>query len=158
MYNEKAYLLGANRSVIRDLFEYGRTRASLVGEDKIFDYSLGNPSIPSPREVDAAIAQILADTDTLLVHGYTSAVGDLETRQAISQELNQRYGIETKAEEFFLGCGAAPELVSVLKARRSPAVRCWQLPRISRSTSPLPWVPGWILKWFPRTYPPSKST
>ena len=120
MYNEKAYLLGANRSVIRDLFEYGRTRASLVGEDKIFDYSLGNPSIPSPREVDAAIAQILADTDTLLVHGYTSAVGDLETRQAISQELNQRYGIETKAEEFFLGCGAAPELVSVLKALAVP--------------------------------------
>ena len=120
MYNEKAYLLGANRSVIRDLFEYGRTRASLVGEDKIFDYSLGNPSIPSPREVDEAIAQILSDTDTLLVHGYTSAVGDLETRQAISRELNQRYGIETKAEEFFLGCGAAPELVSVLKALAVP--------------------------------------
>ena len=120
MYNEKAYLLGANRSVIRDLFEYGRTRAALVGEDKIFDYSLGNPSIPSPKEVDAAIAQILSDTDTLLVHGYTSAVGDGQTRQAISQELNQRYGIETKAEEFFLGCGAAPELVSVLKALAVP--------------------------------------
>ena len=120
MYNEKAYLLGANRSVIRDLFEYGKARAALVGEDKVYDYSIGNPSIPSPREVDAAIAQILADTDTLLVHGYTSAVGDLETRQAISQELNQRYGIETKAEEFFLGCGAAPELVSVLKALAVP--------------------------------------
>ena len=120
MNNEKAYLLGANRSVIRDLFEYGKSRANLVGEDKVFDYSIGNPSIPSPKEVDEAIAQILSDTDTLLVHGYTSAVGDLETRQAISRELNQRYGIETKAEEFFLGCGAAPELVSVLKALAVP--------------------------------------
>ena len=120
MYNENAYLLGANRSVIRDLFEYGKARAALVGESKVYDYSIGNPSIPSPREVDAAIAQVFADTDTLLVHGYTSAVGDLETRQAISRELNQRYGIETKAEEFFLGCGAAPELVSVLKALAVP--------------------------------------
>ena len=120
MYNETAYRLGANRSVIRDLFEYGKSRANLVGEDKVFDYSIGNPSIPSPKEVDETIAQILSDTDTLLVHGYTSAVGDLETRQAISRELNQRYGIETKAEEFFLGCGAAPELVSVLKALAVP--------------------------------------
>ena len=120
MLNETAYSLGANRSVIRDLFEYGKARAAIVGPEHVHDYSIGNPSIPSPPEVNETIRQVLADTDSLLLHGYTSAVGDLETRQAIADDLNARYGIETKAEEFFLGCGAAPELVSVFKALAVP--------------------------------------
>jgi len=120
MLNEKAYALGANRSVIRDLFEYGKSRAAIVGPENIFDYSIGNPSIPSPPEVDETIRQVLSDTDSLLVHGYTSTNGDYETRKAISDELNARYGAETKPEEFFIGCGAAPELVSVLRALAIP--------------------------------------
>ncbi len=120
MLNEKAYALGANRSCIRDLFEYGCQRAAMVGRENVYDYSLGNPSIPSPKEVDQAIRDILTDTDSLLVHGYTSAVGDYDTRKAISDDLNARYGTHTKPEEFFIGCGAAPELVSVFKALAIP--------------------------------------
>ena len=77
MLNQTAYSLGANRSCIRDLFEYGRARAAVVGGGNVFDYSLGNPSIPSPAAVDEAVRQILQDTPTLQVHGYTSAVGDV---------------------------------------------------------------------------------
>ena len=120
MYNEKAYALGANRSCIRELFEYGRSRAAIVGPENVYDYSLGNPSIPSPPGVNQAIRDILQDTDSLLVHGYTSAVGDFEARKAISDDLNARYGADTKPEEFFLGCGAAPELVSVFRALAVP--------------------------------------
>ena len=120
MLNEKAYTLGSNRSVIRDLFEFGKARAAIVGPENVFDYSIGNPSIPSPPEVNDTIRQVLADTDSLLVHGYTSAVGDYETRKAISDDLNARYGISTKPEHFFIGCGAAPELVSVLRALSIP--------------------------------------
>ena len=120
MLNPKAYQLGANRSCIRDLFEYGRSRAAIVGEDKVYDYSLGNPSIPSPAAVDDAIRQILLDTPTLLVHGYTSAVGDLSARTAISEDLNERYGAGCGPEDFFLGCGAAPELTAVFKALAVP--------------------------------------
>ena len=120
MLNEKAYALGANRSVIRDLFEYGLSRAAIVGPENIYDYSLGNPSIPAPKEVNETICQILADTDSLKVHGYTSAVGDFDTRKAISQDLNARYNAGTKPEEFFIGCGAAPELVSVFRALSIP--------------------------------------
>ena len=120
MLNPKAYELGANRSCIRDLFEYGRSRAAIVGEDKVYDYSLGNPSIPSPAAVDDAIRQILLDTPTLLVHGYTSAVGDLSARTAISEDLNERYGAGCDPEDFFLGCGAAPELTAVFKALAVP--------------------------------------
>ncbi len=120
MLNEKAFNLGANRSVIRDLFEYGLSRAAVVGPENVFDYSLGNPSIPSPPEVNETIRQILADTDSLKVHGYTSAIGDYETRKAISDDLNTRYNAGTKPEEFFIGCGAAPELVSVFRALSVP--------------------------------------
>lgn len=120
MFNENAYSLGANRSVIRDLFEYGKARAAIVGPEHVYDYSIGNPSIPSPPEVNETIRQILEDTDPLELHGYTSAIGDVETRAAIAADLNARYGIDTRPEEFFLGCGAAPELVSVFKALAVP--------------------------------------
>ena len=120
MVNQNAYQLGANRSCIRDLFEYGRQRAAVVGEEQVYDYSLGNPSIPSPAQVDQAIRQILLDTPTLQVHGYTSAVGDLATRQAIADDLNRRYNAGCQAEDFFIGCGAAPELVAVFRALAVP--------------------------------------
>ena len=120
MLNQTAYSLGANRSCIRDLFEYGRARAAVVGEENVFDYSLGNPSIPSPAAVDEAVRRILADTPTLQVHGYTSAVGDAATRQAIADDLNRRYDAGCRAENFFLGCGAAPELVAVFTALAVP--------------------------------------
>lgn len=120
MLNQTAYSLGANRSCIRDLFEYGRARAAVVGEENVFDYSLGNPSIPSPTAVDEAVRQILLDTPTLQVHGYTSAVGDLATRQAIADDLNRRYDAGCRGENFFLGCGAAPELVAVFTALAVP--------------------------------------
>ena len=74
MVNQNAYQLGANRSCIRDLFEYGRQRAAIVGEENVYDYSLGNPSIPSPPQVDEAVRQILLDTPTLQVHGYTRGI------------------------------------------------------------------------------------
>ena len=120
MYNPSAYALGANRSCIRELFEYGRARAAIVGPENVFDFSLGNPSIPAPPQVNEAVREILADTDPLQVHGYTSAVGDLEARAAISRDLNERCGASTAPEDFFLGCGAAPELTAVFRALAVP--------------------------------------
>lgn len=120
MYNPSAYALGANRSCIRELFEYGRARAAIVGPENVFDFSLGNPSIPAPPQVNEAVREILADTAPLQVHGYTSAVGDLEARAAISRDLNERYGASTAPEDFFLGCGAAPELTAVFRALAVP--------------------------------------
>ena len=116
MINHTAYALGANRSCIRDLFEYGCKRAAEVGRENVFDYSLGNPSIPAPAAVDETIRTILQDTPSLQIHGYTSAVGDFATRKAISDDLNDRYGCKTAPEDFFIMGGAAPELVAVCRA------------------------------------------
>ena len=67
MINEKAYALGANRSCIRDLFEYGRSRAAIVGAENVYDYSLGNPSIPAPDYVNQAIVEVLTQQNSLAV-------------------------------------------------------------------------------------------
>ncbi|MBQ2919646.1 MAG: pyridoxal phosphate-dependent aminotransferase [Oscillospiraceae bacterium] len=116
MINEKMYALGANRSCIRELFEYGSQRAAVVGRENVFDYSLGNPSIPAPAGVNEAIHAVLNEMDSLAVHGYTSAPGDLGLRQAVAADLNERYDAGVRPQDLFVGCGAAPELVSVIRA------------------------------------------
>ncbi len=120
MINSEAYALGAHRSCIRDLFEYGLQRAAIVGSDNVFDYSLGNPSIPSPPEVNAAIRQILQEEDSLAVHGYTPAAGDYTVRKAIADDLNTRYATAVAPAELFITCGAAPGLCAVLNALAVP--------------------------------------
>ena len=120
MINEKAYALGANRSCIRDLFEYGCQRAAIVGRENVYDYSLGNPSIPAPAAVNDTIRDILMDTDSLAIHGYTSAVGDLACRKAIADDLNARFDAGVGPEDLFIGCGAAPELTAVFSALAVP--------------------------------------
>lgn len=120
MINQTCYELGSNRSCIRELFEYGRSRAAVVGNENVFDYSLGNPSIPAPAEVEQAIRDILTDTPSLAIHGYTSAVGDMATRQAIADDLNERYNAGVRPQDLFIACGAAPELVSVFRALAVP--------------------------------------
>ena len=90
MVSKEMWALGANRSVIRDLFEYGLQQAKVVGPENVFDYSLGNPSIPSPPQVNETVVEILRDMDSIRVHGYTSALGDMETRSAIAADLNDR--------------------------------------------------------------------
>ena len=116
MINQNMYALGANRSCIRELFEYGRQRAAIVGAENVFDYSLGNPSIPAPAQVNEAIHAVLNEMSSLAVHGYTSAPGDLQLRQAVAEDLNGRYDAGVRPQDLFIGCGAAPELVSVIRA------------------------------------------
>ena len=116
MINKNMYALGANRSCIRELFEYGSQRAAVVGRENVFDYSLGNPSIPAPAGVNEAIHAVLNEMDSLAVHGYTSAPGDLGLRQAVAADLNERYDAGVRPQDLFVGCGAAPELVSVIRA------------------------------------------
>ncbi len=120
MYNAQAYALGANRSCIRELFEYGCRQAAVVGRENVYDFSLGNPSIPAPPEVNQAVRDVLEQMDSLQLHGYTTAAGDLETRRAIAEDLNTRFDAGVSPQELFLVSGAAPALVSVLRALAAP--------------------------------------
>ena len=116
MLNETAYALGTNRLTIRELAEYGARRAAVVGKENVFDFSIGNPTAPTPREVTQAMLDILAEETPLQIHSYTSAPGDHAARQAICDDLNRRFGTDARPEELFIGCGAAPELCSVIRA------------------------------------------
>ena len=84
MYNSKMHELGSKRSVIRELFEFGKKRAAEVGADKVYDFSLGNPNVPAPECVREAIAELNAVKDTTLLHGYTSAQGDAGVRKDVA--------------------------------------------------------------------------
>ena len=120
MYNQTAYAFGANSCYIRELAAYGQARAAMVGKENVFDFSIGNPSIPTPAEVDDTIRQILSDTPSVAVHGYTSAIGLQKTRQAIADDLNSRYGESITADELFIGCGTSQELCAVFLALSVP--------------------------------------
>ena len=116
MLNQKMYELGAMRSQIRELFEYGLRQAAIVGKENVYDYSLGNPSIPAPAPVNESIQDIVENENTLAVHGYTSAAGYDGVRRAVAEDLNRRFDAKARPENLFFTCGAAPALVSVLKA------------------------------------------
>lgn len=116
MINQAALELGTERSCIRQLFEYGLSRAKIVGPENVYDFSLGNPSIPAPKEVKEALLALLEEESSLSLHGYTTAAGLPETRQAIARDLNRRFGAQVRPEDLFITGGAAPALCAVMKA------------------------------------------
>lgn len=116
MYNETAYALGNVKSYIRGVFEYGLKQRALVGPENVFDYSLGNPSIPAPAQVNESIRQILDTEDSVKLHGYTSACGYDGLREAVAENLSQRFGVNVRPQNLFFTCGAAPALIAALQA------------------------------------------
>lgn len=116
MVNQEFYHLGTAPSVIRQLFAYGLEQAAKVGADKVYDYSLGNPSIPAPKKVNDSIHKIVDETDSIKLHGYSMAPGFAEARAAVAKDLTDRFGLDVKGSELFFTCGAAPALISVIKA------------------------------------------
>lgn len=116
MLNEKMYELGAHSSVIREIFEYGKARKAEIGEENVFDYSLGNPSVPAPKIVNETIKDLVDNMDSTLLHGYTSAVGDNDTRKAIAEYLNKTYATHFKFTNFYMTCGAAASLSITFRA------------------------------------------
>ena len=116
MVNKTMQQLGSSPSVIRELFAYGLQQAKIIGPENVFDYTLGNPSIPAPAKVNQTIHDILEDTPSIGIHGYSMAGGFEGTRAAIAANLNRRFGADIKPSNLFITCGAAPALISVIKA------------------------------------------
>ncbi len=115
-YNEKMYALGSKRSIIREIFEYSKMRAQEIGKENVFDFSLGNPSVPAPNEVNEAVKNLIENESSVLLHGYTSAQGDLGVRTSISDNINERFGVEMNPNLIYMTCGAAASLSISLKA------------------------------------------
>ena len=116
IYNKEAYELGSKRSAIRELFEYGKQRMAVVGAENVYDFSLGNPTVPAPDCVDETIRQLTEELDSMKLHGYTSAQGDVETRAAIAEFLNKTHGTNFAADNFYITMGAAASLSIAFRA------------------------------------------
>lgn len=116
MINEINVRLGKVRSSIRELFEYGKRRKSEIGEENVFDFSLGNPSVPAPPEVKAALHELIDTVDPVVLHGYTSAQGDFGVRKTLAEYTNSRFNTSLDADCFYMTCGAAASLSISLNA------------------------------------------
>lgn len=135
MISETCYQLGSKSSVIRELFAFGQKRKAEVGADKVYDFSLGNPSIPAPASVKRAILELLDSQEE--IHAYTAASGDDSVRRAIAESLNRRFGEEFTKDDIFMTCGAAASLNISINALVNagdevvvfapffPEYRCW---------------------------------
>ncbi len=115
-FNEKMFSLGSKRSIIREIFEYSKARAKEIGADKVFDFSLGNPSVPAPKEVNETIKRLLDEESSVSLHGYTSAQGDAGVRATIAKSITEKHGVKMPADMIYMTCGAAASLSISLRA------------------------------------------
>lgn len=116
MVSNEMYELGAKSSVIREIFEFGKKRAAEIGKENVYDFSLGNPSVPAPEKVNETIRRLTREIEPCALHGYTSAVGDNGTRQAIADDLNRRFGTAFTMNNFYMTAGAAASLCITFRA------------------------------------------
>lgn len=120
MVNEKMYALGSRRSAIREIFEYAKKRSAEIGPENVFDFSIGNPSVPAPACVNESIVRIVKEMPSVELHGYTSAQGDKGCREKIASNLRARFGAEISGDDLYLTCGAAACLTISMHALVCP--------------------------------------
>ena len=114
--NQRMYELGSKRSVIREIFEFGKKRAKEVGADNVYDFSIGNPSVNPPQIVEDTLCELIRGENPTALHGYTSAQGDAEVRNAIADYVRRTYGAIADPDYIYMTCGAAASLTITLSA------------------------------------------
>ena len=119
MINQRMLALGNEPSAIRELFAYGLERKAEIGADKVFDFSLGNPSIPAPDAVRQAIVEALEESACAL-HGYTPAQGTPAVRKAVADSILRRHGVEVSPDRIYMTAGAAAGLAIAIAAVTDP--------------------------------------
>ena len=116
MFNEKMYGLGSKRSSIREIFEYAKKRSAEIGAENVFDFSIGNPSVPTPEIVNQTIVRLVNETPSVALHGYTSAQGDKSVRDKIAENYVRRFGAQLSGDDIYMTVGAAASLTITFKA------------------------------------------
>ncbi|WP_282209073.1 pyridoxal phosphate-dependent aminotransferase [Parvibacter caecicola] len=119
MINEAMYALGDEPSAIRELFAYGLKRKAEIGDGKVFDFSIGNPSVPAPAAVKEAILALMEE-DPVTLHGYSPAAGDLQVKQVIADAISRKFGVTATPGQLYLTAGAAAGLAISIAALTQP--------------------------------------
>ena len=120
MISKKMIPLMQNNSALRMMFEEGKKLAAIHGQENVFDFSLGNPSVPAPEEVNQAIKDIIEEEDSLFVHGYMSNAGYEDVRETIAESLNRRFNTSFGSSNILMTVGAASGLNVILKTLLNP--------------------------------------
>ncbi len=120
MISEKMKPLVQNNSAIREMFEEGKRLAGIYGAENVYDFSLGNPNVPAPPEVDRAIRAVLDEEETTFVHGYMSNSGYEDVRAAVAASLNERFGTAFHQNNILMTVGAASGMNVILKTILDP--------------------------------------
>lgn len=123
-FNKNAFALGNKRSVIREIFEYGKKRKAEIGAENVFDFSLGNPSVEPPKKLNETLKNLIETESFTALHGYTSAQGDIRTRRAVAETLNKLCDFEIPADMIYMTCGAAASLTVSLNAVLNEGEEC----------------------------------
>lgn len=110
----------SGKSVIRQLSEFATERGKEIGYDNVFDYSLGNPSVPAPQEFTDALIRMLQNENPMTLHGYSPSLGITSVREAVAESLNRRFGMHYTKEHIFMTSGAAGAIAH--------AIRCVTVP------------------------------
>ena len=121
MISQECYELGSKSSVIREIFSYGLKRKAEIGEDKVYDFSLGNPSVPVPDAFNLRIKELLDHGDPMLVHGYSPSLGIPSVREKIAESLNHRFGMNYTMNDIFMTSGAAGALAHAFRLVTKPS-------------------------------------
>lgn len=119
MVNERMYKLGSEPSAIRELFAYGMARKAEIGDENVFDFSIGNPSVPAPDAVKQAVLDLMEEPPTEL-HGYTPASGDPRVRATVADHIRRCYGVDATPGNVYLTAGAAAGLAISIAAISQP--------------------------------------
>ena len=127
MLNETYRAMLGHKSVIRETFMYGKQRAAEIGYENVFDYSLGNPSVPCPDKFTKAMQTLLAEEEPVALHGYCPSQGDPGFRTAVAAHLAKTFGLPYEQKDIFPTTGAAG---AIAKARRRGADLRPLLPRV----------------------------
>lgn len=120
MISQEMLRLGRQSSVIRAISEYGAKRKAEIGAENVYDFSLGNPSIPAPEAIGDTIRRLAETMDPCLLHGYTSSAGAMDVRGAIADSVKARFGLEARADLIYMTCGAAASLTVAFHALLNP--------------------------------------
>lgn len=120
MLNQNYVKMCGQKSVIRELFAYGSKRAKEIGYENVFDYSLGNPSVPTPESFTKEMIRLLQEEDALTLHGYSPSLGIESVREAVAVSLNQRFDMNYKKEDIFMVSGAAGAIAHAVRTVTVP--------------------------------------
>ena len=120
MISEKYREMVGNKSVIREIFMYGRMRGKEIGAENVFDYSLGNPSVPVPDHFTQRMKELLEKEEPVTLHGYSPSLGIDSVREAVAESLKKRFQMEYKKEHIFMCSGAAAAIAHALRAVTVP--------------------------------------